>query len=455
MIVGIDIGTTNISGAIVDIESKKVIKSITESNKGDMKASCEHQRLQNPKIVEEQVLDIIGSLTSFGEIERIGVTGQMHGILYVDNQGAAVSPLYTWQDGSGNCIFQSGLTYSEYIEEKTEYSVASGYGCVTHFYLQHTGGVPEEAVYLCTIGDYIAMRLTNSGIPLMHSSNAASLGLYDVESNCFDVDSMNRLGIDVSFFPPVEKGYAVAGRTSEGVLVSIAIGDNQASFLGSVDDFEKDVLINLGTGGQISCYTKSYISSNEYEVRPFMEDSYLMVASSLCGGRAYAALEKFFRETLAMCGVEVNSVYDYMSSLMDQKQFNIENPLAVNTLFCGTRNDPELRGDISGIGLSNFTPQHLIHGFMEGMARELYPAYEAFKRVKDFSMDWTGDGSVSSHKSFQGVKEFSRIVASGNAVRKNKHLRGVLQEVYGLPVVVADVPEEAAYGAALCAASSD
>ena len=38
------------------------------------------------------------------DIVSIGVTGQMHGIVYVDENGVAVSPLYTWQDGRGDLV---------------------------------------------------------------------------------------------------------------------------------------------------------------------------------------------------------------------------------------------------------------------------------------------------------------------------------------------------------------
>ena len=42
----------------------------------------------------------------------------MHGILYADENGAAVSPLYTWQDERGNLEYKDGATYAEYLNSK-------------------------------------------------------------------------------------------------------------------------------------------------------------------------------------------------------------------------------------------------------------------------------------------------------------------------------------------------
>ena len=43
----------------------------------------------------------------------------------------------------------------------------------------------------------------------------------------------------------------------------------------------------------------------------------------------------------------------------------------MNTRFSGTREDPSVRGSISGIGVDNFTPENLIAGVREGIAAEL------------------------------------------------------------------------------------
>lgn len=425
MTLGIDIGTTTISAVVVDDKTKMVLQSVTTLSDNALTAQQEHRDLQNPHGIVECVRNVIGNLANNYDITKIGVTGQMHGILYVDKSGHAVSPLYTWQNNFGNNLYQDALTYCDYMEQITGYNVASGFGCVTHFYLRSTNQIPNDAACLCTIGDYVAMQLANVTKPIIHISNAASLGLYDIEHNQFDKKAMDLLGIDEIYFPRIEQGYCTLGTTEAGISVSIAIGDNQASFLGTVGDFESDVLVNIGTGGQISCYSEKFVLGNLFETRPFMENTYLLVASSLCGGRAYAALERFFRLTLAMAGVEKSSVYEDMGKLIEK--VSIDNPLKVQPLFCGTREQPDKRGEIGNMDLTNFTPQQMIHGFMAGIAQELYPPYEEFCKQK----------------------KFTAIMASGNMVRHNKYFQQMLSSVYSLPLKITNFPEEAAYGAAL------
>lgn len=73
-----------------------------------------------------------------------------------------------------------------------------------------------------------------------------------------------------------------------------SIGDNQASLFGSVRDLKDTVLLNVGTGSQVSLVTERFIEcSGSVELRPCTENSYILVGASLCGGRAYAMLEQF------------------------------------------------------------------------------------------------------------------------------------------------------------------
>ncbi|MBQ2017498.1 MAG: membrane protein insertase YidC, partial [Alphaproteobacteria bacterium] len=87
--------------------------------------------------------------------------------------------------------------------ELTGYRISPGYGLATHYANTLDGTVPENAVMLCTVMDYLVMELTGRKKPLMHSSNAASLGLYRICDNTFDRDAVLRCGLDPDFLPDV------------------------------------------------------------------------------------------------------------------------------------------------------------------------------------------------------------------------------------------------------------
>ena len=139
-----------------------------------------------------------------------------------------------------------------------------------------------------------------------------------------------------------------------GVPVYAAIGDNQASVLGAAGKEPGSILVNMGTGGQISVVTDRMIRIPGIETRPFLDGTYLLAGSSLCGGRAYAVLEKFFRLYAEAAGMEDRAQYDIMDKILRTAQG--EDKLQVRTTFQGTRTDPGLLGSIEGIREENFTP---------------------------------------------------------------------------------------------------
>src|SRR5690606_18847038 len=89
--------------------------------------------------------------------------------------------------------------------------------------------------------------------------------------------------------------------TLTGQKVACAIGDNQASFLGSVPSLAQSLQVNVGTGSQISIFTPSLeevpgLADPLLETRPFPGGGYLLVGASLGGGKTYALLEALFRD---------------------------------------------------------------------------------------------------------------------------------------------------------------
>lgn len=424
---GLDIGTTTVSAVI--LESGTVVAVRNVKNDSAMPGeSWEH--LQNPEriwnICQEMVDEL---LTLHPDVAAIGVTGQMHGIVYVDDRGQSVSPLYTWQDGRGDLPYEE-TTWAGYLSAITGYPVATGYGMVTHFHNLRNGSVPGTAVKLCTIMDYIAMKLAGRKMPVVDATNAASLGLYDATGVCFDCVALSKADMDAFMLPEIRKEPCL-GAGIFGIPVFAAIGDNQASFLGATEGREEVLLVNVGTGSQISVFSKAYMQTDTLETRPYPDEGWLMVGASLCGGRSYAILENFFRQTVKMVTGKEESAYSAMEQALTEAGMVENVPVAV-TAFQGTRKNPKLRGSISGIGTDNFTPVHFMHSVMRGMAEELYGMYREY-------LD-------------RGGKTLDTIIGSGNGLRKNQHLCRVFEDVFGCRLILSQREEEAACGAAIYAA---
>ncbi len=432
---GIDIGTTSICCVIADTNTGAKVNVLEKPNDAALPSLNGWDRTQDTDRIVEVVEGIIGELAAgWGSVGAIGISCQMHGMLYVDVHGRAVSPLFTWQDRRGDLLFNESMTYAAYMQEKTGYALASGYGLVTHFYHMHHQLVPPEAVYLCTIGDYVAMRLCGLSVPQIDASNAASFGLFDLAAGQFDLAKIEELGMNPGMLPPVAGAEAAAGMTKDGKLVACAIGDNQASFLGSVPSLEQSMLVNIGTGAQISVYSETPEADPGAEIRPFPGGGYLLVGASLGGGKTYALLEALFREiceSFADAPPASRSFYERMNELAEEALREDEPPLRVSAHFFGSRQNPDLTGAISGINDRNFTARQLILGFLAGMADELLGFAESFpERLRS---------------------RITTVAASGNGVRKNRVMQQLLHAKLGHPVYLSAIEEEAALGAALFA----
>lgn len=444
---GLDIGTTSISAVVM--ENGQIVDSRTRKNDTFIIECREWERLQDPDIILEVSVGLVKTLFElYPDIAGIGVTGQMHGIVYLDRCGNTVSPLYTWQDGRGDLQYGTyegkAESYAEYLSRITGYRVGTGYGAVTHFYNMKNGIVPESSAVFCTIQDYIAMVLGGADEPVTDGSDAASLGMYDLRRKAFDTEALQRTGMDPDFFPKKATQICI-GKFEGRADVFTAIGDNQASFLGAVSDLKNQMLVNVGTGSQFSVYSPDYMECEGLETRPFPDGGYLIVGASLCGGRAYALLERFFWMTGQMLGKAVHKnaaeefegeqrqqdCYAAMELLLSESGRPDDLP-EVETLFQGTREQPKLRGSIQKLSVDNFTPKHLIWAWMEGMACELNGMYLNYLRA--------------------GGKK-KKLIGSGNGIRKNRFLKECFEDVFKEQMVLTEHVEEAACGAAKFAAN--
>ncbi len=431
--IGIDIGTSTISGIIFDPDTRN-LRSVTKKNTSRLESENTWEDIQDPLVIFAIVHEILDEFLEGSEdIRGIGITGQMHGILYVGKDGNALGPLYTWQDGRGDALYKDGLSYANYLAVSTGYALATGFGLVTHFYNSINNLVPAGARKICTIMDYVVMRLAKNKVPVIDHSNAASLGFYNLLHPGFDRTAMDKLSISFEILPDIIPSGQIAGYYTDQVYVCNAIGDNQASFLGAVNDIEKSVLINIGTSSQVSIYTEQYLKNDSLESRPFPGGGYILVGSALCGGYSLVVLKNFYDEIINMFCTQPGNEIDFYKAFnsLEYTRENQNDSMEVEVLFRGTRMNPEKRGSIRNISADNFMPVNLIFGFLNGICNELLGFFEQIPESNRYRIE--------------------RIIGSGNAVRMNNLLCQIMEDRFGHKMVIPKNCEEAAFGACLCA----
>lgn len=435
-LIGIDIGTTTISGVVLNYENEKEIQFLeakTIESDSFISTGNEWEKIQDVDLIAWKAKKLLDDfLDKYPQAERIGLTGQMHGIVYIDRAGKCVSPLYTWQDGRGGLCEADQQSLVAEIRETCKMDTASGYGLVTHIYNMRHGLVPENAVSFCTIMDYFGMYLTSRKRPLVHVSNAAGFSFFDSRDMQFDIEKLKKMRVQESWLPEVCTEIEKLG-TYRNCIVTTAMGDNQASFLGAAGNEENTLLVNVGTGGQISLLSDQYFAENGIEARPFLGRKYLLAGSSLCGGKAYALLENFFSSIVKAATGEKISLYKVMEQFAragkEQDLITQEDrKLKIKTTFDGTRVNPGSSGSITQLNTENFTPEAFTYGVLKGMCTELYEMYQTIKIGTDI--------------------QAKKLIGSGNGVRKNPVFCEIVEEMFQNKLVLSSYEEEAAIGAA-------
>jgi sedoheptulokinase len=218
--------------------------------------------------------------------------------------------------------------------------------------------------------------------------------------------------------------------------VCVAVGDHQASLIGSGCDQSGHVHVNLGTGGQVSMIVPEFAPADAQsglETRPFVDGCFIVTGASLCGGEAFALLQRFFSDAMVRLGVPavarpaVDAIYTALVAAAGEVD---DGEFRATPQFDGARHDPSATASFTGLTRANFTAAHLTRATLRGIADELGAFYDAMRARHGAGIALSG---------------------SGNALRLNPLLATFVAERLGLSLAVPAWEEEAAVGAAILA----
>ena len=433
MILGLDLGTTNVAGVLLRPGERKAALTASRSHGADVAGLPADHHEQCPGKILEACFELIRFLVSEAEqpVTGIALTGQMHGILAVDEGLNPLTNLVTWRDrrteGRG-----AEVGHHQYAEE-TGCFLHPGYGALTlHDWLQKRSLPPGTRAVL-SIPGLLAARLT--GNCAVDESFAASWGVWNLRQKAWHEPLLKELGISEDLLPPYAPSCCELGpvRDAEafglppGAVVHCPVGDNQAGVVGVLVSGESEAVVNVGTSGQLSLPLDEPEYSARGETRPRPGGGFLQVFAVLCGGWSYSYLASFFRQVIRQVGNTEISLLEVMDRMQDFCRTTDAGGLVVDPRFAGERLGQASRGSIGEIDTKNLTPGNLTRGFINAMAAELAEA----SADADFS-------------------RYNGLVAVGNGVRKNPLLLRALAERFGMPCRLAEAAEEAALGAARC-----
>ena len=434
---GIDIGTTKVSAAIAAEDM-----SFHAAAAADHHAAVPREEgffEQEFGKIEDAVRKVLGDLPpdALSSVASVGISTQMHTVLLGRSDGT-VSNCVTWQDRRAEPILAD-------LRRASGRDLFPGYGAVTLAWYARRGEL-DGWDWAATPGDELARRLTGaSHTEVMDPSLAAAWGIYDSVRHDWDSHAAEALGIPARFLPRIAPSNTIAGLTTghfggipDGIPVLPAIGDNQASVIGSGGNPDTDLFATVGTGSQLSAVmpedeARLIPPAPGLDFRPFPGGRMLVAVPPLSGGKAWSLLADAVSGLLAAFGAappQGCNLLDFLSDLADKAPSDAGG-LRIVPDFFGTRVHPGEFGSITGITATNFTLKNVARAMANGIVENLFAPMPA---------------SV--------IRARKRIVGSGNGLAKCGAVRHALQERCGLPLVMPQVREEAATGAALFAGSA-
>ena len=428
LILGLDIGTTKDAAVLFDGDTFRCIACTGIVHHADTGSG-----LQDPERHLNAVRKAVNGLPKALRkgVRGIGISTQMHGVVCWNEVPGATTPLYTWQSRT------DGLEQLRRLPGCGR--LRHGFGGATLGMLARSGELKQWTHY-GTIGDYIVCHLTGTAEAMIDRGNAAGWGLMEFDGSGFDPKAVKALGIPADFLPEVVPPGAAAGKlcrqwskqlgVPETVEVKAALGDNQASVLAAIRDPDQDISLTLGTGAQISVVVPNREAKrwkDRVELRPYFGETALAVGAPLCGGAVWTALMDFWKSGFAAAGEnpDAETLFRMLDAAAERELESPDLP-RFSPSFLGERNNPDARGELTGLTLENFTCGKVAAALARGIAENL-------RRMLPEEL----------------LAGKSRLAVSGNGFRRNASLCRATELVFGLPVVKPEFTEEAACGAAM------
>src|SRR5438128_5648525 len=221
VLVGIDVGTT---GA----------KAVAISETGDVLAIAEEGyelSMPQPGWAEQDPEDwwraSEAALARLGvDAAAIGLSGQMHGLVCLDERDRVLRPAILWNDQrtAAECAEIEERVGLERLIELTGNRALTGFTAPKLLWLRrHEPDVYARIRHMLLPKDYVRLRLT--GERAIDAADASGTLLLDVANRRWSDDVLDALELPREWLPPVLESPEISGQTGEGVAVAAGAGD--------------------------------------------------------------------------------------------------------------------------------------------------------------------------------------------------------------------------------------
>lgn len=431
--IGIDIGTTGAQAVAVDDEGTVVGTSSSEYPLLTPRPQWTEQHPADWWRGTRAVLKAVAAQVAGAgaSVVGVGLTGQMHGSVFLDGAGEVIRPALLWNDQrtASQCAAITSLVGAERLVEITGNPALTGFQAPKILWLRDEEPAAFERVRQVLLPkDYIRYLLT--GEFATDASDAAGTLLLDLETRGWSGDVLAALDIPEVWLPTVYEGPDVSGHLSAdiaaeaglepGLPVAAGGGDNAAAAVGTGITSPGRISSSIGTSGVLFAHAESASVDPSGRIHAFchaVPDRYCLLGVTLSAGGSL----RWWRDATSMG-------YSELVSEAESVEPGAEGLIFLPYLT-GERTphlDPEARGVFIGL-TARHGRGHMTRALMEGVVFSLRDGLEIMRGL--------------------GV-EPTEIRAIGGGASSPLWLR-LQADVFGRPIHRLVIEEGAAYGAAL------
>ena len=434
--IGIDNGTQSTKTIIVDGETGKVLGKATKEHKFVEGLPPGHKE-QDPAIWIDALINTVKkAIKNSGidpkDVRAIGVSGQQHGLVPLDEHGRVIRPAKLWND-------TSTLKESEYLVRKLGglkrviellgLSIPPGFTAPKILWLKRNE--PWNYKRLKTIllpHDYLNFYLT--GRKVMEYGDASGTALMNVRTRTWCKEVLEAIDPNLEEkLPPLQSSDKPVGFVRkevaelfgfrDDVLVSAGGGDNMMGAIGTGNTRKGIVTASFGTSGTIYAYSDVPVIDPKGEIAAFCDSTNAWLPL-LCTMNVTVATE-FIRNLF-------NMTHEEMTEAIESVPAGSEG-LILLPYFEGERtpNVPDGTGVFFGLNSRTFNVAHLARASMEGVTLGMN---YGLNRMRELGIN---------------PKQI-RLTGGGS---KNRVWRQIAADIFNTDVVCLKIDEGAAYGAAL------
>ncbi len=434
VLIGLDIGTTGARAVLVDLEGK-VLAVATESYPlSTPRPGWTEQDPEDWWNAAQVVLRKVASESPSPPL-GLGLTGQMHGSVFLDSADNIIRPALLWSDQrtARQCEAITESIGAERLIEITGNAAITGFQAPKILWIRDEE--PEaygRLKHVLLPKDYVRFRLT--GELATDASDASGTLLLDLRTRSWSNEMLERLDIPDEWLPRVYEGPdatgTVAARVAEevglpkGIVVAAGAGDNAAAAVGSGIVEAGIVSSSIGTSGVVFAHSETPRVDPQGRIQSFchaVPGKYHVMGVTLAAGGSF----RWWRDAGA------NSLdYEAMAALAAQAPPGCEGLLFL-PYISGERTpyrDPMARGAFVGLQLRH-SAAHLTRAVMEGVVHSLKDCLDLVAGL--------------------GLP-IGEIRATGGASR-SEMWRQLQADMFGFPIRRNRVDEGPALGAALLA----